>query len=316
MPYAQGWSDAPATGAYKSHEVAEVFAQAVAMTRFVPYCVRKSISSGEATTIPIRGSLALPTNTALTESASTPLDKLSITAKTISLIERGRGVMLTKKALKRSPIDLLQEHKTALAEQMALDMDRIACDAFQLAKLKYVGTGVASYNLATNGTAAAAAVANMNFWHLRKMRDLAYATYTIPPHLDGSYKLIIATAGVRGLKDDPEWLALNEGRGLEVTNGGLRGRIDDVEVIENQYSGALSNGIGTSSDVGEGVFFGREAVYMVVLSMPEIFYDLSPSLATDFGRFPAMAWNCDWNAGTSTDSANAGLTRIIHYTST
>lgn len=306
----QGWADAPSTGAYQSHEVMEVFRQAVEKTIWLPFAKRVNIQSGKEVTVPIRGRLAEPTSSLLSESISIPLDKLTITSKVISMAERGRGLMVTKKAMNRSPIDLLSEHRSALAEQMSLDMDTVLKTAFTGSQLKYVATGAASYNLATNGSAGAAALSNPNFYHIRKMRDLAFRTYLMPKRDNGLFAYVSSTAGVRGILDDPEFLEINKISGQSRFGNNLAGTIADVEIFEDNHT--LSDSKGTNSDVGEGVFLSQDAVYYAVLQQPEIHYDAT----IDHGRFISLAWYGDWGAGTSTDSANAGLVRSIHFTST
>lgn len=313
MSMLQDWASSPSTGAYQSHEVMEVFRQAVEQSIWMPFAKRVSISSGQAVTVPIRGRLAEPSSSLLQESQSIPLDKLNITAKTISLYERGRGAQISRKNINRSPIDLLQEHKLAIAEQMQLDMDTVLKAGFTAGQLKYVPTGAASYNLATNGTAGAAALSNVNFYHIRKMRDLAFRTYLMPKNMDGSFSFVVSTAGVRGILDDPEFLEINSPQNRSQFEGNLCGKIADVKIFEDNHS--LSDSKGTNSDVGEGVFIARDSVYYAILSQPSIHYDASDSTATDFGRFVNLAWHGDWGCGTSTDSASAGLVRLIHVTS-
>jgi hypothetical protein len=305
----QGWADAPSQGAYKSHEVLPVFKQAAADTLFLPLCIRKSISSGEEVTIPAAGLLDEPSNSELQEDLSIPLDKLTITAKTIPMKERGRGVVVTKKALTRSPIELLEIHRDRIAKQMAFDMDSVAAAAFKEGKLKYAATGAASYVLATNGACVTNATSNPNFWHIRKMRDLAYQTYHMPKRSNGKYSFVCSTAAKRGILMDPEFLEINKFSGEGRFAQSRVGVIEDVEIIEGNH--ALDDAMGTGNDVGEGIFIADEAVFYAVLMMPEIHYDATE----DFGRFVKLAWYGDYGFGTSTDSANAGFARLIHFTS-
>lgn len=307
MSQAQSWGDSPSTGAYQEHEVSSVFRQAVELMVWQPLADRLPIQSGQSVTIPIRGRLSEPTSTELSENVSIPLDKLTITAKTVDLVERGRGVMVTNKAMNRSPIALLEEHRMALAEQMALTMDKVVGDAAQTGQLKYAATGVASYNLATAGSFGAAALSNPNFFHIRKMRDLAFRTYLMPKRENGRYVYISSTAGIRGILDDPEFLEINKNGNQSIFQSNLAGTIADVEIREDNH--VLSDGVGTNSDVGEGVFLAREALKLAILEMPSIHFDSSH----DHGRFTSLAWYGDWACEPSTDSANAGLVRLIHF---
>ena len=306
MSLAQGWADAP-SGAYQDHNVLEVFRAAVEQTIWLPYAKRMQISDGSTMTVPIRSRLSEPSSSALVEHIEIPLDKLTVSSKNISLTERGRGVQVTRKAMNRSPIDLLAEHKLALAEQMALDMDTVLGAAFQAGQLKYAATGAASYGLATAGSFTSAALSNANFYHIRKMRDLAFRTYLMPKLDSGSYAFVVSTSGVRGILDDPEFLEINKGFRPEKFEKNLVGKIADVEIFEDNHN--LSDGVGTNSDVGEGVFIAKEGVYYAVLEQPSIHFDST----IDHGRFTSIAWYGDWGAGTSTDSATAGLVRLIHF---
>lgn len=314
MTLFQGWADSPSTGAYQEQDVMEVFRQAVADTVWLPFARKVNISSGQSVTIPIRSADAEPTDASLAESESIPIDKLTITANTISPDERGRALQITRKAMNRSPIDLLGEHKMALAEQMSLDMDTQLSNAFQSGKLKYAPTGAASYTLSATGSFTAAALSNLNFYHVRKLRDLAFRTYLMPKLPNGRYALVASTAGVRGILDDPEFLEINSRSNAETFSKNQAGTIADVQIFEDNHG--LSDSVGTNSDVGEAVFISRDSVYYAIITAPSIKYDASETMATSFGRFVSLAWYADWAAAPSTTSASSGYVRLIHVGST
>ena len=312
MSLFQGWADAPSTGAYDEQEVSDVFKQSIAQTIWLPFATKKKIESGYTFTVPILSDLDEPTSSELNEETSIPLDKLTITAKTISLTERGRGVQVTKKNMQRSPIELLNAHRTRLAEQMSLDMDTVLGAAFQSGQLKYAATGASSYGLATAGSFTSAALSNANFYHIRKMRDLAFRTYFMPKLGTGKYAFVCSTASYRGILDDPEFLEINAPQNSSIFQGNSAGTLAGVDIYEDNH--ALADNVGTNSDVGEGVFISRDAVYFGVLDEPSIRFDASEnSVATDFGRFISLAWRGDWGAGTSTDSGSAGFARLFHF---
>ena len=52
MSQLQQWGDAPAVGAYKEHEVAEVFKPAGYASLLYAMAEKKNITSGESVTIP------------------------------------------------------------------------------------------------------------------------------------------------------------------------------------------------------------------------------------------------------------------------
>lgn len=306
----QRWADSPTNGAYQEHVVDSIFREAIESAIFVPFAFPVNVESGQSFTIPIRSRLSEPTSSLLNENLSIPLDKLSITAKVVTLQERGRGVEWSSKNESRAPIDIPGEHRKALAEQMELVLDTVVGQAFtDGSQIKYVGTGPASQNIATNGSAGAAATENINFYHLRNIRDYLKRTLFCPM-VKGSYVGIFSTAGIRAILDDPEFLAINQYSNREIFSGTEVGMVSNIRVIESDHDIVLDDDIGTNSDVGEGIIFGDDAVRLGMLKRPSMHFETK-----DHGRFVSVAWYGDFNAGTSTDSGNAGLARIVHYTS-
>lgn len=311
MSLLQSWADAPATGAYQEQEIGETVRQAVEQMVWLPLAKREPISSGQSVTVPLRGRLAEPTSDLLTESVSIPLDKLTISAKVITLQERGRGLKISRKNINRSPIDLLAEHRMAIAEQMSLSFDkRLSEDGFQSGQLKYAPTGAASFTLATSGSFTAAALSNVNFYHITKLRDLAYRTYLMPKMDNGKYVYVSSTAGIRGIMDDPKFIQINAPQNASKFESNLVGTIHDVEIREENHT--LSDSVGTNSDVAEGVFIANDAVRYAMIQSPQIYFDQTE----DFGRFMKLAWYGDFGVGPSTDSSSAGFARLIHVGST
>jgi len=303
------WADAPAQGAYQSHTIAPVFTQAVADTLFMSRATRSQISSGGELTIPSVSKVDLPSDTKVGELTSVPLDLMTVSATTVSMFERARGLLVSERNMRRSPIELLDHVKRTLSEQLSLDLDRVFAEAFKSGKLKYVATGAASYNLAVNGSAAAAALSPANFYHIRKMRDIAYRDYLMPK-IGGSFEFIASTQSIRGILSDPEFLAINAPTRPDVFSGSKVGRINEVDIFECNHDEALDDDIGTNSNVGEGVFIAKDAVLYGMLADPSIRWEKH-----DHERFVSLAWVCDYGVGLPNITANAGFARLIHFTS-
>lgn len=307
------WSDSP-SGAVQDHEIIEPFRQAVADSAFVKYCMPVNVSGGESFSIPIMSDLDEPTSAALNENLTIPLDSLSITSKSVALVEYGRGVRIARKALNRYKdiADVLSVHREELAKQQRLVLDSLAAAAFKLAEVKYVGTGAADSTITTNGTAGAAAVSNLNVFHARAIRDYLRRTLLAPPRANGLYKGLFSTAGLRAMSDDSEFIQYHSNQSTsELEAAIMRGRVAGIEFEEVVHDNALDDDIGTNSDVGEGVVFGDKSVYMGIIEAPRIYYEMK-----DKERFLELAWHGDFGFGTSTDSGSAGYARIIHVTST
>lgn len=303
----QTWALQP-SGAVQDHVIADVYRQAVAMTKFMPFCRPVQVESGQSFTVPSRSSLPIPSSSALDELKSIPIQRLSITSKAINVTERGSGVEITRRAINRAPYDLQQEHRLALSEQMALIMDSVAAAGFKSGPLKYAATGAASQNLATGGTFGATANTNLNIYHIRKIRNELFANRLCPMFPDGAYRGLFASNSILGVVDDPDFLEINKSENSGIFSRFDAGQISDVILFENQYSSSLSNSIGSGSDVGEGVVFGRDACFIGFIEKPVIltYWD-------DERRFYRAVWFADWGVGIPSNSANAGLARIVHY---
>jgi hypothetical protein len=303
------WVDAPSTGSYTSHEIAPVFKQAVADSLFMSRAKRVPMGSGDTLTIPSLSDVDIPSgSSAVGELTSIPLDLMTVSATTVSLTERARGLMISERNMRRSPIELLMANEEALRDQLRLDLDRVFADAFTSGKLKYVATGAASYDLAVDGTAADTAASPANFYHIRKMRDIAYRDYLMPKINGNFYEFIASTASIRGILSDPEFLAIHAPTQPGMFESNVVGRIADVKIVECNHDNALDDDIETG--VGEGVFIAKDAVLFAMLQDPSIRYEWH-----DHKRFVSLAWVCDLGVGLPNITANAGFARLIHFTS-
>lgn len=309
----QLWSDAPAQGAYQEQDVSPVVETAYANTIFAPFAKKVVLGkmNGSSTTLPVFSQLALPTSDQLDEQLPIPLDKLSISAKTISIVERGRGLQISKKALTRTPFDLEAEHKKHLASQLQRVMDRMVAEAFKAAKVKYVPDGLASSTITTNGTAGASATHNVNSYHMEEIYDYLYDTLEAPTFADGSYVMICQGKAYNSLFNDPKFIEAskyNNGSNLLKYEVGMLG---GIRILRTNHKDALSNSKGAGSDVGECVVFGPDAVALVVAEEFGLI-----RAESDDKRFINIMFYGDMNAGTMVDTANAGEARIVHVTST
>lgn len=313
MSQTQLWSDAPADGAYQEQDVSQVVETAYAKTLFAPFAKKYVLGkmNGSSTTLPVFSQLALPTSDQLDEQLPIPLDKLSVSAKTISIVERGRGLQISKKALTRTPFDLEAEHRKHLSSQLQRVMDRMVAEAYKAAKVKFVADGLASATITTNGTAGAAATHNVNSYHMERIYDYMYDTLECPTFEDGSYVAIVQGKAYNSLFNDPKFIRAKE---YAHSNDLLRyevGMINGIRIIRSNHKDALSNSLGSGSDVGELVVFGPDATALVVAEEFGLI-----RAESDDKRFINIMFYGDMNAGTMVDTANAGEARIVHVTST
>jgi N4-gp56 family major capsid protein len=199
--------------------------------------------------------------------------------------------------------------QSQLKRQMTLTLDTAASVAFKSTLIKYVPTGEASNNIATNGTPATPALANLNMFHVEEIADYMYDTLLCEPY-DGDYVGIFRTLGLRGLKRDPAWDQWHVYTDPQAKYNGEVGRIEGVRFIGTNHSNALAKK-GTGSVLGEGVVFGKDAVAMAEVMTPE----MRAAIPQDFGRSKAVAWYGILEYGLIWNTANAGECKVIHVTS-
>src|SRR6266853_3719261 len=155
--------DAP-SGVFKQHALsAELYKAAVADTVFMDHV--KPVADfgkkmGENVTLKRVSAIAEPTSAALTEGVRIPEDQLTLTTKSVLVGEIGRSVPFTSFAEDLSALDLDGTVQGELKRQMKLVLDTMAAGGFKNSKIKYTVTGLATNNIATNGTFGATASEN------------------------------------------------------------------------------------------------------------------------------------------------------------
>lgn len=306
--------DAP-TGTYKSHAMSEhIYEAALQKSVFMDYCRpvegfgRKK---GETVTITRVANLAEPTSPVLTESIRIPEDSMSITTKGITVQEIGRAVPYTNLADDLSEFNIENMIQKRLRDQMKLSLDSLGATAFKKAKIKYTPTGLASANIATNGTPGAQATENMDVYHVEAIRDYLFDTLNCPPFEDDDYIGIFRTLGLRGIKRDPAWEIWHQYTDPQAKYNSEVGRLEKTRFIETNHTTALGN-VGSGACLGEGVIFGEDAVGMAEAMTPE----LRAAIPADFGRQKAVAWYGILAFDIIWDTANVGQARIVHVSST
>lgn len=310
MPTFQWQFDAP-TGTFKQHALsAEIYKASVEESVFMEY--PKPVSGfgrkrGENVTLKRVSAISEPTSPDLLEGIRIPEDQLTLSTRSITVKEIGRSVPFTSFAEDLSSLDLEGTIQGELRRQMKLALDTKCAAAFKTTKIKYAITGLASNNIATNGTFGAASTDNMNVFHCEEIRDYLFDTLRAPPYSGDDYIGIFRTLGLRGIKRDPDWEEWHKYTDPSAKMNSENGRIENIRFIETNHSNALGK-VGTSSVLGEGVVFGADAVAMVEALTPE----LRASLPQDFGRQKAVAWYGILEFGTIWDTGNAGEAKIVH----
>lgn len=306
--------DAP-SGVFKQHALSsKIYQAAVADTKFMDFV--KPVEGygrkmGENVTLKRVSAITEPTSAVLSEGIRIPEDQLTLTTKSITVSEIGRSVPFSSFAEDLSELQLENTVQGELKRQMALVLDTMAAAGFKNSKIKYVPTGLASNNIATNGTAGASATANLNVFHCEEIRDYMFDTLFVDPYEGDDYIGIFRTLGLRGIKRDPDWEEWHKYTDPSAKYNSEVGRLENIRFVESNHSNALGK-IGTNSVLGEGVVFGKDAVAMAEVMTPE----LRAAIPQDFGRQKAVAWYGILAFDVIWDTGNAGQAKIVHVTST
>jgi len=311
------WSTDVPSGISRNHELSDKLrSAALAETKFMQFVSTEpgyGKKKGESITITRVSNMSVPTNGRLIEGQKVPEDSVVLSTVAITVSEWGRSVPFTSLAQDLSKFDPENIIQKELMKQMRLVLDGAAADAFTSTsvKVKAIPTGVAALTMDTDGTASSAAVANLNVYHVEQIRDYMFSTLNIPGYMGDDYIGLVSTKAKRGLMSDPAWEDWKKYTDPSAKFNSEIGRLENIRFIEINNTSALSASLGTGSVLGEAVFFGEDAVAMVVAQDPE----LRSEYAKDFGRQQAVAWYGILEFGCVWDTANAGEARIVHVTS-
>lgn len=234
----------------------------------------------------------------LSESAKMPETKYQIVKDSLVITEFGNSVPFTGKLEMLSEFDINNPTQKTLRDDMAKVFDTEISTEFKDTQTLYIPTGEASGTFDLDGTASTQAASNMTIFHIKELVDALrtgdFGTQgtndlnPVPPFTgpQGEYIMVTSVRGARGLKDDSEfeeWMKYTQPDRLI---RGEVGRIYGVRVVEQNFTGSLSNGVGASSVLGEAVIFGDDPVIEGV-AVPE---ELRAKIPSDYGRDKAIGW--------------------------
>jgi N4-gp56 family major capsid protein len=306
--------DAP-TGTYKNNALSKRLYNAAVEESVLSDFVRPvegfGKRQGDTVTLTRLRRITEPTTAVLTEGERIPEDNYAISTTSITVSELGRAVPYTSLSDDLSFFSLESHIQSALKDQLKLSLDALAAAAFDDTLIKYAPTGLASNNIATNGTFGAAATANLNTWHLEQISDYLYDTLFAPPFEGDDYVGVFRNLAIRGIKQDPAWEEWHKYTDPASKLNAEEGRWENIRLVKTNHNAAFQK-VGTGSVLGEGVVFGKDAVAMAEVQSPE----MRAAIPGDFGRSKAVAWYAILAYGLIWNTANAGEARVVHVGST
>lgn len=317
MAYTFG-SDAPTSPAsYKDHdlsmEILQASQEATVMTQIVD---RDFVKSGQSKLQAVWEESALPADATVAEGDLLPESKPVITAKLIQPVVKGRKTEVTHHSRTRDPYDIIQISKANLIEQYSNEMERTVRAALATSPVKYRATNATTGAFTTNGTPAGAAGSELNIYHLLNLSRYARGTLNMKVHpLFGSLVGFVSEEAIFEIQRDTTYTELHQGQGLAALEPNVVGKVAGITLLRQPNPDVLDISAGSSS-YSEAFIVGANAAKMALFDLPRFFVDMNENIATEFGLKCWVAWRADYGVGLYTDSANRGICRTIHVSST
>lgn len=268
---------------------------------------------GDTITIPRVRNTAEPASAVLSRSSKVPIDPLALSNRAITVSEYGRGIEFSEESQLLSTFDPEDMIQKTLKKQMKLTLDTVASAAFKACQIRYAPTSIAGGTFTTDGGVTnSVATVNVSVAHIKTLRDYFMDTIHAEPYQGDNFVALSSTKALRGIKDDPEFLAWRQYIQPEMAFfRGETGMVEGIRFVEVNHTNALANNKGTGSVLGEMVVFGEDPVVVAEVKSPE----LRAAIPSDFGRQRAIAWYGMLAFGEVWNTANDGEARIIYVTS-
>lgn len=225
---------------------------------------------------------------------------------TVTVKELTRSTTLSHYADLFSELSIVDAAVIALTNNWSKTIDRVVANVFRQAEVIYTPTGTMSsksYVLSTTGTAGAVATRPFTAWDLRNVVELMEDEYNIPGYEGDDYMCITTTRGLRGIREDSEFIEIKKYADPKSLLAGEVGRTEQVRFIKE--TNALTRAL--TADLGEMIFFGDDPIVEI-----EVYpYEIQAAVQDQWGRFRSMRYV--WHGGfarTWTWSTD-GQTRIV-----
>ena len=277
-------------------------------------------NKGESVQIYRAGNTATVEDTAaINELDRIPTTSVAVTPRLITVNEYGRAIPFTGKVETLAEVDVESNvYLKALRNHMAKTIDYHVFQAFKSSDLIATPTSATALSWIADGTPTVTATSNITAKHIKDIVDAMKTgifganTGRPIPYYDGdSYVCIASVNFLRGLKDDPDYEVAAKYAHPEDLYLGEVGRFYNVRFIESNHTTALSNGVGTSSVLGEAIFFGEDPVREIV-AIPE---EVRSKLPEDYGRDKGLAWYAMLGWGRVWDFSTDSEEHIVRVTS-
>jgi N4-gp56 family major capsid protein len=319
---AHNWTFDAELGIYKNHQLSKKLLEASAgLCKILPFTHDHGIgfkkNAGEMVNIMHINRLPNSASSRLEEDTRIPIRKLSWGNRAIKVVEFGEGVEYThlmEMLAEFKPSNSLQK---ALKTQMEEALDTEAATAFMdpaAVKLVFTPTSITGGQFGTAGLPLNVAAVGLTFDHCTLIADYLRDTIHCTPYEGDNFVGMSCNRNLRSLRQDRYWQQWHQylQKGDFVFRGEM-GQTERIRWVEINRALALSNTAGTSTQLGEAVVFGDEAVARLEAETPHL--RLDPNYQSDFGRTQAAAWYGILGFGSVWDVADDGKAKIIRIDS-
>lgn len=224
----------------------------------------------------------------LVETNAMPEHQFTITRGTIAISEWGNSIPYTGKLEALSNFDVQNPTIRVLRDDMASVLDKACGLEFKKTGRKYIGTATAGGTLESiaDGDTLASGKSVKGGWKLFHIKECVkeLKSRDVPKYDGENYICIASVYFLNEIMKGTEWLDnVRYGDPARLFAGEI-GRCYGVRFIEE--TNYLLDTIGSASDFGEAVLFGREAVMEGIVTPEEI----RAKVPTDYGRSKGLAW--------------------------
>ena len=231
--------------------------------------MEKAIGKGKGDTVDFNKVSNIQTaGGSISEASRIPESNILIRRGQLVMQEYGNSIPYTGKLDDLSEFSVDNLITMALRNDMAKTLDSAVASKFKESDISYTPTSSSAGTFDVDGTVNTTATANLSVFHVKEIVDaMKTGIYSsvgtgnpVPPWDGENYICIASVKALRGIKDDPDFEEVMKYADPERLLTGEVGRFYGVRFIETNHTSSLSNGVGTSSVLGEAIFFGSDPV--------------------------------------------------------
>lgn len=287
--------------------------------QFVEVKERWGAKKGTTLLIPKQGNLSTSFSRSLAETATVPQESLTYGQASVVIQERGTSVAYTEFLDLVAEYDVPEALDRALNNDMVKDLDGVVATVAKATELIAVCNQTNSTVFTSNGTATATASVQLSGPNVKDIVDYMKQRNIPPYDNNGNYICIGSVGALRGVRDSMETVGqyaaftaedFAKGTFFKPFNGEV-GRYYGVRFIETNHATALSESVGASSNKGQAIFLGADALYEVIGRPEEVREGVPADLGRDrrLGWIITAGWARPWNFTNDVDQ------RIVFVTS-